>query len=429
MTVKKDNILFILFLLMYISATFPMLVARVGFSLLKPLFVLLVLVTIYNFKDTRKDDPLIWFVVCLVAYPLIVTWIAIIPNGGINQEIIYTIVANLLPLCICFIIISYFKSDQNENRIRIFLFSAFLIIIIRSLTAINAEIMVPGIARNNASGMYNDITEFRLLGAGSYEFINGLVFLVFPILYVIRNRVRLIVKIILALSCFLALMAIIYTAWSTALIFFILLLLIGLSPKNPKYLLLYYGFFLCAISVIAINPDSIFTFMESIFKNNVEFYAKVIDIKKSLLEDRASGQVLGRQNLYLQSLEVFVSNPIFGDIKEKAGGHAFWLDHLASFGIIGTIPLLIAYVSIIVKSSEFVPDGYRPSHYLNAAAFFIFGCVKNIVGYEFVIFLCVIGPLLVCNLDNQKLQHKRRAFEKIEYFLGNQIWRKFSEKY
>jgi len=52
---------------------------------------------------------------------------------------------------------------------------------------------------------------------------------------------------------------------------------------------------------------------------------------------------------------------------------------------------------MIVLWSRMASYNYRPYHYINSLILIIFGCVKNVGGYEFMIFLCIIGPLLTQN--------------------------------
>lgn len=401
LTSIKNNLFFILLMLLYVSATFPMGVALTGYSLTTPLVALLAMLTMFNlFFTLRKSDPLAWFIIVTLVYFLLTITICLLPHGYIAMETVKRILLNVAPLLMCFVFIDFFFRAQNANKIKALLFLAFMIIIVRSITAINAEIMIPNIARNSATGIYADIPEFNLIGAGSYQFINGLSFLILPLLYTIRNNARFLLKIFLILVAAFSLAAIVYTAWGTALVVYILLFTIALSPRKQKYIPIC-GFIICAMLLISITSRDIFKLTEAFFENNATIYDKIVDIRESLIYGKASGQVEGRQALYLQSIDVFISNPLFGDIDLRIGGHAFWIDHLASFGIIGTIPLITAYFLVLRKSSELLPNEYRTYHYLNGIIFFLFGCLKNIVGYEFMIFLCVIGPLLICTAASQ----------------------------
>jgi hypothetical protein len=401
MAAEKKYILFALLLLMYVSATFPMGVAFVGISLFKPLLVLLTIITIVNINKYQIGNPLLW--ICI--YLLVILAITILPNGEIRNSVLIRIVYNISPLLLSYILIMYFNQTKNEKRIPIFLLIAFSIVIIRLVTAIKAEIMIPNIARNSATGMYEDIPEFDLIGAGSYQFINGLIFMVLPIIYVLRSSAVIRKKIIYSIVALLSLVSIIYTGWTTALIMFAILVGIGLSPRKTKYVLLYM-FLLFIILFITVYSDIDLQLLEKIYESNNTIYDKIVDIKIAMNENEAGGQLLTRQTLYLQSVDVFGANPLLGDVYAENGAHSFWLDHLANFGIIGTIPLLIAYISVIVTSLKNVPDGYRRYHFINAIIFVIFGCVKNIAGYEFMLFLCVLGPLMLNKNGGGKRQNK-----------------------
>lgn len=407
----KKNFTIILLVLLYVSATFPMGVAMVGHSLNRPLLVILLILSMINYLKVRVNDPLPWFVVTMMAYVLFASSVIIFQNGCISEEIVKRIIVNIMPFLICFVFIDYYSRVPDTKKIWTILFFAMLIIIIRSITAINAEMIFPGIARQSATGMFEDYPEFNLIGAGSYSFINGLVFLVLPILYVVRNKAHIISKIVLIIVGVLSLAAIIYTAWGTALILWGCALFIGLSPKKKQYIPLYVFVLLLAL-VVAISSGFVFQSGKTIFDDNPTIYDKIIDIQASIQEGEASGQVKGRQSLYFQSIDSFLSNPVLGDVNSEAGGHAFWFDHLARFGIVGTLPLLMAYFLLVLKSSRMASYNYRPYHYINAIILLLFGCVKNVTGHDFMIFLCIIGPLLTHLADSNT------TFKKM-YFLNS----------
>ena len=401
----KNNFTIIPLVLLYVSATFPMGVAMAGYSLNRPLLVILLILAMINYFKVRVNDPLPWFVIAIMAYVLFASSVVLFQNGEIDGDTVEIIIANIMPFLACFVFIDYYSRAPDTKMIWVIVFFAILVIIIRSTTAINAEIMNPGIARNSATGMFTDVPGFDLIGAGSYSFINGLIFLLLPIIYVVRSNARMSVKIILIILCALSLGAIVYTSWAAALILWFTLLLVGLAPKKKKHILLYIFILLSAI-VVVVNSDFVFQLLKTTFTNNPELYDKVIDIQASLQEGDSKGQLEERQSLYLQSIDSFLSNPVLGDINSEAGGHAFWFDHLASFGIVGTIPLLVAYLLLVLKSAHLLPRNYKPYHYINSLILIIFGCVKGVGGYEFMIFLCVIGPLLT-RLADSDINHKR----------------------
>lgn len=402
--------------LLYTGATFPMGVAMVGVSLARPfvvsIFVILLILAMGNYLIIRVKDPMFWFIVALIVYVLTAYSIALFQDGGMDGEAVLRILRNIIPLLICFVFIDYYSHVRDNKIIWTILFFAILIIIIRSITAINAEIMFPHIARKNATGIYADDPEFGIIGAGTYPFINGLVFLVLPILYVVRNKSQLIMKIVLILTGTMSLFAIIYTAWSTALILWVCALFIGFSPKKKQYRYLYVYVLLLALFV-AVNSDLIFQSFKTTFDNNPTIYSKIIDVQESLHERGVSGQVKNRQSLYLKSIEVFFSNPFLGDINSETGGHAYWFDHLARFGLIGTLPLLVSYFLLVLKSSHMASYNYRPYHYINSMILLLFGCVKNVNGYEFMLFLCIIGPLMTRLADLPSGSHLKITVAKL----------------
>ena len=85
---------------------------------------------------------------------------------------------------------------------------------------------------------------------------------------------------------------------------------------------------------------------------------KIKDIINSFTEANAQGTLESRTILYQYSWETFLKNPFVGSaFSEKLmfGGHSFFLDTFAKFGLIGGIPflyLLLYYPIRCIKENK-----------------------------------------------------------------------------
>lgn len=125
---------------------------------------------------------------------------------------------------------------------------------------------------------------------------------------------------------------------------------------------------------------------------------KIIDIKEGLLMDRMGGTVAGREDLHKISWNGFFSNILTGG--NTFGGHSCLVDRLACMGLVGFIPYIMIYLTIINQwKQKIVKHKFRYFYYLCVAAAAIILYSKGLFGQEGNLFLMILLPMVVYYLQ------------------------------
>lgn len=220
------------------------------------------------------------------------------------------------------------------------------------LQAIPAVWQNPGLVRMFA---IESTAETRSLGVGSYGDLTGFA-IVFPFLITVSTQSKHIARIIGFASC-VATMALLMIATLSGII-----LLTGMAVTGcVLYYLLIGGFrlhrmILALTSVLVIGLAAVYVF-PSVYERSEfrEFYDKLVNTFWSS-PDILAGQAddpTQRYTLMLDSLHVFLENPIIGVGlwakgvgTEGTGGHSSWMDALANYGLFGGVPYLLFHLLV-----------------------------------------------------------------------------------
>jgi len=83
------------------------------------------------------------------------------------------------------------------------------------------------------------------------------------------------------------------------------------------------------------------------------------------------------------NLGVFSKHPIIGSSRENEKGafHLFWLYMLATIGLLGTLPLIVALYLVVSDTYRRVGPDFRYYYMMSFILFFLMGAVKNIAGW------------------------------------------------
>lgn len=265
---------------------------------------------------------------------------------------------------------------------------------VSSLTTLYWLFKLPYVSRALAG---NDNQEEVLLllrmNVGSYSFIYLLV-LVTPMLIYFYKNSR---KIIWALLFLLFGCVIFYAQFTAAIILFIvnvvftLLIVYDLSFK--KYLLsliiFVLGFFF--FKEVFINILSVFSDVLPLDSVSIKIKEVIMSLEGNSLE----GTSLEAYNIrYEQTVEAFLKNPIFGG--HIGGGHHYWLDMLALYGIMGFLPFIGIFKQFIhnIIRHPFFTKTEKNLLVHSVLIFIAIGLNKNIVlPMPFILF--VTGPMLL----------------------------------
>lgn len=192
---------------------------------------------------------------------------------------------------------------------------------------------------------------FRLKNIGGFGHAYGMVFVLiaFGLYYrkITVGRTKLLIFLLTVFGGWYIYLAEYFLALILVLFGLILCYLIEIRNSGLKVILI----FLCLVALF-ISP-SIFSFLSSITEGTIS--SKFLEIAQSI----GSGTVTGasstaRGNVYLQSLEAFLSSPVWGIsgssiMYSSIGGHSTILDFLGQTGLIGFLAYIL-FLNFVVKT-------------------------------------------------------------------------------
>lgn len=305
-------------------------------------------------------------------------------------------IKRFLPLIVSYIILCHIKLSKDKRFVRKLVYFMLILLFIRYVSAIIVDLIFPNTARMIAGLGIENPSLYYKIGAGSYSLINSGFLLILPLLYYQKNSGGKGSKIIMGIFLFVAIISTIVTNWATAVIFSLLALLIGglIYSKVKKSFILSIVLIIIAL-YFTLNINSLVNKVDSINFKNPELYSRLSDVIYTLAGIEVEGDLSARRGLYSISINSINNNIITGSMNAPVGGHAFFIDYVARYGLIGFVLLTITYISVLKCSIQFIPKRYRDVYVFNFILYFAFGCVKNIIGYEFLLNLFVLGPLIM----------------------------------
>ena len=227
-------------------------------------------------------------------------------------------------------------------------------IISYSITAVTTTIgcnMFPNAARA-LTGHQDDLAlygQYKRLNIGDFHFVYFIT-LTLPLL-IGSIRYKIIKKSVGLLLVALVLVTVYYSAYTTALLFcFVALLLFFVRKNTTGKALVWYV--LTAFFLITVGSEVLSQILSSASNSveNQDVALRLSDMSSVLSGSTVesldeSSDMSTRFELFSRSWNSFLTNPIIGswDLK-KVGGHSFLLDTLGLFGLIGLFCLLWMYI-------------------------------------------------------------------------------------
>ncbi len=409
-TAKKGylNIVTIVSFLFLLGAIFPIFSANTHLPLMWPAFAFMFLFIVFNQPKIIISRP---FLIAIAYLVVLITY----KSFAYTDETVEFLIGRVHPFVIVTLILMYARLRKDNKYIKSIYLIMGIMILLRCISAIIAELIFPGAARGSGAGVGAEETlsdDMAKIGAGGYTFINALPFIVLPLMYLWKKMKSTRMKVIIISLILLMIYAIAKTSWGTALIFAMMTFIIGFFVNNRRRLLLSTVLLSIMISISFFYSKEIFRGLDDIFSDNPVLLKKINDIQESLDTKQTTGQVQTRSELYDQSFGVFMKNPLWGSNKE-IGGHAFFIDHLARYGILGTSFLALLLFSVYRESIKVLPEDFKLSHQTNIFLFVLFGCVKNITGFEFILFLFLFSPFIINYWTVQKANKLKPSFGRL----------------
>lgn len=306
------------------------------------------------------------------------------------------------------------KSDYKTMTTLIVSF--FILLVYTAIASFMIDQMNPGIIRyiieyTNKGGEIAPFMSLFRMGLSNYYLPHALPVLIPPLFLGIRNNtisknVRFLLIITLMSILLLVFLSGATTALLLSLIVLVCMLIIrkGSTSRNLITISL-----IVAISIpFIVNQEFLLPFLYGV--ENVlgesDFTGKVVEFQDAVVYGEATGDAGVRQSLYEKSFVAFNENPLLGT-NEQIGGHSALLDRLASFGIIGFIPLLLCFYYHLTSVLGMLEKKYHIYYYMGVFMCVLMLSLKNMFNWEMMVVSFTILPisLFVLRKDYSKKKH------------------------
>lgn len=391
----------VIVLLCLILTTFPLAQAWIGIGFFIPRAVMLMAVVFFTPRVLKQTDFLL-----LVLYFL---YIFVVRT---NSDLV-GIAANYFELAVPIVIAHYLIDIKDYKTVKYL--SIFVIVVTTAtmILTIMANFSYPNIVRQMVLISANNETEyaiqFRRMGVCDYSFAL-IVMCMAPVYIYLSNVVaQKPAKLFYIFLLFLTLYFVYISGVTTCLIILLIIVVLSVLMRDQKdsKLLLPYALL---VSVLAITfgftlvefaePLLTGTPFESHFDGLKEFFGKGIASNEAY-------DFEGRTNLYKRSLEGFMDSPLFGG--EKNGGHNFFLDRFALYGVMGMIPFISMMYIRFRDAYYFISPNARVTYLICILGFFALGFLKNMSGIDYWTYMFVYIPCILKYTDTLNSKKHRVA--------------------
>ena len=266
-------------------------------------------------------------------------------------------------ILISFIPVLFFLNYRNNYRLKskIMLIVNFTLITTIITTIIGLSIY-PEASRVLATfPEKNDPTYVRYtsLNIGGFAFIYSLLPLI-PLYFFLNSSKKKVINVLILFGIYIVTFMSQYTTAIVISMFVLLVILLTRVKTTKKVVICIFTVSVLLFMIIQYLNTFIYTFISSID-------SPIIQERLFVLYDIIIGNnynQIGRLNLWMQSITVFINHPILGGWTaniQTYSEHSFILDYLGKFGILGLSILIFYYTSIYVyfyKCKENKKQGY-----------------------------------------------------------------------
>lgn len=283
---------------------------------------------------------------------------------------------------------TYFLSKKDYSGYGLVTLFALSFILITSISSIYGLSKYPNATRlMTGSGLTSStMAMFERIGIGNYGFFTSIAFLSPGFAYILKElNWSLSKKLVLLILIVISTYAIIKSQLTTTLLSMVSLFILPvvIKMKNLKFLII--TIFIIILSSFFIFSDitaSIFEYIGNTFFqntpvlqerfNDLALVIRIGDFDPESTQTYVASKRLSKSHYSLIS---FFENPIIGG--GSSADHAYWLDRLGLFGILGIFPWLLVFRNHINMNSCNFHIDFKPYFFLSFFSFIIFGLFKS----------------------------------------------------
>jgi hypothetical protein len=347
-----------------------------------------------------------------------------------NQE--NTMVDYFWPMAFSFTVLEYFKASNNMPAFKRVIEITFICILLTSITSSISLNFFPSAARDMAgylssSGESELINFYLYIGIGNYSFFHNLALFVPLIMVLIINNRNIIISATWLIGILITMVYTVITggfssAFGLVIIGLAISMLLTKIKSRLRYVLLLSTIYLTFSTLVPLIAPLIYAVSD---KLNSEFIsprlrnvAANLDGTSRLLDDQDLEYINGYEKQLDISIVAFKKNILTGS--GISGGHHFWMDFLANFGIIGMIPWVIIMVYLVKSRTVWIIRQFRLVYFHIIITVIFFGLFKPI-GTEVFVFISALFPafiiyvqeyLLITSAESKKSKHLKQRQSK-----------------
>ena len=387
----------------FLYLPFPFRVAQFYLLLWIPLIML------YDFRLLlNKSMALALTFIVIMYFGLELLWKDSILGSDENR--LLSVLLEMISIIGSVMIYSYFLKSKDLKGLRIVIYSSLIFITITTIITINGLDINPMAVRLNMSGNIDQIEDVvKSLGLGGYGFFNGIMLLVPALAYFFNNpefdiKKKIFILIFIIFLCYPIALGGLTTNLILAGLFFIYAaLFVPIFKAKPYIPLLIISIFLFTFNhftsdILKFLSD---VMMEGIIKHKLNELSTTVKLMDYNPESGRTYFAYSRLTLTTQSLEGFLANPLIGS--GNIGGHAYWLDRLAEYGLVGWLPIILIFYQQVKFQKYVLLKVHYQYFIISVYAIILFGVLKgNAINVQtmLVLFFLVPGIFL---LERMKL--------------------------
>ena len=372
---------------------FPFRVAHFYFLLWIPV------VFIYDYRLLLNKNLLMVLVFVIIMYVgLGLFWEDRIFRGDTISFV--SIIMEIIPFFGAVLMYLYFLKSEDQKGLRIVIYLSFLFIVITTILTIRGLMIEPMAVRFAMSGRTDLIDlDVSILGIGGYGFFNGIMLLMPAMAYFMNKPEYGVIKktfilLFVAFAIYPMVLAGITTTFLLAVVIFIYAAFFVKKFKAKLYIpiiIIVSGLFVLnhlTADLIHFISQQI---NESVIKTRLEDLSTTVRLMDFSPEEADTYFARVRLALTLQSLQGFLANPLIGT--GDSGGHSYWLDRLAMFGLVGWFPILMIFYQQVKLQKITLLNAHYPYFLVSIYAILLFGIMKgNVVSPQTMVVLFFLVP-------------------------------------
>ena len=298
-------------------------------------------------------------------------------------------------------VLTYFRLEQDYEGFALIIKWTLLFIFVSAIMSIITAYINPLYARDlTGISAVNESERVKILGytkygGGNYSFASALVCLFPMLIYLYKNNDNSIFKkyqiLLMGIIFFYALIKMQIVA--NILVAFIIIILSLLGRKNlKKSISIYIILLIIIVAIPSYIYAELFYNAATIFDTNSEIYFKLNEmgtffITGGTVENNA---ISGRYARYPLLMQSFLSNPLWGG--KEWNGHLFWMNKLAVYGLLGTLPFIYIIYYYVKKNIKYFDDEFSFYFLLSIFSIIGLGLMKALTGRELWYTFFIILP-------------------------------------